>query len=396
MDSDSIAALKARRKMYKSTNAVYRTLQKHLDTMPLGFPATTSGVEIRLLQEIFTAEEAKIALCLDYRFATVTTIMGRSNSIGYTEPQLSAMLDSMVCKGSILLRDTEKEPRYALFPFLVGMYEMQLGHFTPSFYIDTQKYIDEKFAVEYLTTKEKQFRVVPIEKSITPKQNIASYDEVREIIDRSNGKIALRKCVCKHGNDLIDNPCKITDRRDICMEFRDYYNVTIRANMGVQISKKEAQEITDQNEKDGLIILTSTMRDPQFLCGCCRCCCGALGMIRPLPRPVDFIRSNFFTAVKMDSCTGCQTCVSRCHMNALISDPETGKTIAVNEKRCIGCGLCVATCKSGALKLQKKEDQFLPPKNFDELFELIMKHKKSDLQKRKMMLNATMEGKALI
>ncbi|MCF6247892.1 MAG: 4Fe-4S dicluster domain-containing protein [Desulfobacula sp.] len=289
----------------------------------------------------------------------------------------------MVSKGAILLRDTGEEPSYCLLPFLVGMYEMQLGHCTPSFFIDSQKYINEKFAVEYLTTMEKQFRVVPIGKSITPKQNIASYDEVREIIDRSNGKIALRKCVCKYGNDLIDKPCKVTDRREICMEFRDYYNVTIRAKMGVPISKKEARDITDQNEKDGLIILTSTMQNPQFLCGCCNCCCGALGMVGALPRPVDFIRSNFFTTIKVDSCIGCQTCSKRCQMNALISDAETKKIIAIDEKRCIGCGLCVATCKSGSLKLKNKEDQFVPPKNFDDLFELIIKNKKVTSKKEK-------------
>ena len=31
----------------------YRQLQKHLDTMPVGYPATDSGVEIRLLKKIF-------------------------------------------------------------------------------------------------------------------------------------------------------------------------------------------------------------------------------------------------------------------------------------------------------------------------------------------------------
>ena len=38
----------------------YTELQKHLDKMPVGYPATKSGVEINLLKTIFTPEEATI------------------------------------------------------------------------------------------------------------------------------------------------------------------------------------------------------------------------------------------------------------------------------------------------------------------------------------------------
>jgi len=43
-------------------DALYRQLQRHLDRMPVGFPATESGVEIRILRQIFTPEEAELAL----------------------------------------------------------------------------------------------------------------------------------------------------------------------------------------------------------------------------------------------------------------------------------------------------------------------------------------------
>jgi hypothetical protein len=41
---------------------VYRRLQQHLDRMPVGFPATRSGVEIRILRQLFSPEAAEIAL----------------------------------------------------------------------------------------------------------------------------------------------------------------------------------------------------------------------------------------------------------------------------------------------------------------------------------------------
>ena len=41
---------------------VYRKLQKYLDRMPISYPETESGVEIRILKHLFTPEEAEIAL----------------------------------------------------------------------------------------------------------------------------------------------------------------------------------------------------------------------------------------------------------------------------------------------------------------------------------------------
>ena len=41
---------------------VYRKLQEHLDNMPVAYPATKSGVEIRLLKHLFTEREAELAL----------------------------------------------------------------------------------------------------------------------------------------------------------------------------------------------------------------------------------------------------------------------------------------------------------------------------------------------
>jgi len=53
--------------MEKSENA-YIALQRHLDRQPVGFPATKSGSEIKILKRIFTPQEAEIATCLTYKF----------------------------------------------------------------------------------------------------------------------------------------------------------------------------------------------------------------------------------------------------------------------------------------------------------------------------------------
>ena len=59
---------------------VYRKLQQHLDTMPIGYPPTQSGAEINLLKLIFTPEEAQIAGHLDYRHKTVDQIFATAKA----------------------------------------------------------------------------------------------------------------------------------------------------------------------------------------------------------------------------------------------------------------------------------------------------------------------------
>ena len=59
-------------------------------------------------------------------------------------------------------------------------------------------------------------------------------------------------------------------------------------------------------------------------------------------------------------CTGCETCLDRCQMEAI--DIVEGKAL-INRKRCIGCGLCVSTCPTDAVRLAKKSEdqQYVPP-----------------------------------
>ena len=60
---------------------IYVKLQKHLDNQAVGFPATRSGVEIKILKHIFTPKEAEIACCLSYKFEPLETIFDRAGNL---------------------------------------------------------------------------------------------------------------------------------------------------------------------------------------------------------------------------------------------------------------------------------------------------------------------------
>ncbi|MFW9906607.1 MAG: 4Fe-4S binding protein, partial [Candidatus Thorarchaeota archaeon] len=113
---------------------------------------------------------------------------------------------------------------------------------------------------------------------------------------------------------------------------------------------------------------------------CCNCCCLSLSKAKEIPRPAQFLASNFYAEVDKELCTGCGTCLERCQMNALKLVNNISK---VNFKRCIGCGLCVSTCPEEAIHLRKKEKEVMPPSTVDELYAEIAQIKEDLKQKMK-------------
>lgn len=369
-------SLKKKIKFFSDANQPYKNLRKHLDRQAVGYPATLSGIELRLLKELFTTAEAEAALCLSYKFDQFEAIYARAKDKGYERQEFQQLLESMEKKGGIFVKRSEGDTYYALHPYAIGMFEFQIKRLTPSLFLDSHNYVLQGYGMEYLSTKVPQMRVIPISKTLTPFQNVAQYDHIREIVDGTKDKIVITDCICKNGKDLVGNPCKVTDRREVCMGFRDYADTYTRHGWGRMISKEEAMDILDQNEKDGLVLIAASMQEPQYVCSCCDCCCGIIEMVKIMPHPVDFVASNFYAELNPELCKGCKTCVKRCQMQAIQFDEKSQKAESINIQRCIGCGLCASSCKTGSINLKKKEKEFIPPKDMDELYEVIMQNKK--------------------
>jgi Na+-translocating ferredoxin:NAD+ oxidoreductase subunit B len=73
--------------------------------------------------------------------------------------------------------------------------------------------------------------------------------------------------------------------------------------------------------------------------------------------------SNYFAEVNQDECTGCETCLERCQMEAI--KMNEGELAEINLDRCIGFGLCVAACPEDAIQLTPKPEALrrTPPAN---------------------------------
>jgi Pyruvate/2-oxoacid:ferredoxin oxidoreductase delta subunit len=359
----------------------YIKLQKHLDQQAVGLPATKKGLEIKILQHIFTPREAEIATFLSYRYEPLENIYRRVSKKVASAEALEKILDGTVKKGGIGFKIKNGQKHYANAPLVVGMYEFQLNRLTPEFMKDFDDYVANKsFGIEFLGTELPQMRTIPVGKSIHPRHNVSTFDEVTTLLKQAQGPFVILECICRKKQAIEKNPCKLTDRKETCLAMGDTAQMIRTGEIGREISRDEAMAIIEQNQKEGLVLQPSNSRSPEFICSCCGCCCGMLQVHQILPKPLDFWATNFYAVVDADACQGCGNCEKSCQV-AAVHVREKDQVAVVNLDRCIGCGLCVSDCPAGAISLCKKPVEVAPPQTYEELYDIIMEKKKGKLRK---------------
>ncbi|MBZ5584893.1 MAG: 4Fe-4S binding protein [Acidobacteriia bacterium] len=345
------------------TDELYRELQRHLDRMPVPFPATESGVELRILKHLFTPEEARLALCLSAIPEPLEAIRRRAGRMAIEE--LRQALERMAEKGSIQKAPGKGGPLYGKSPLVLGMYEAQVDRLTPEFERDMRAYLDEKFGAALLATQTPQMRTAPVNKSIEVERAVAQYDDIRAYVEGHPGPFAALNCICRQGKDLTGEPCRQTKERRNCLVLGAAAMVTMDRGISVEVTKEGMLALLEQADREGLVLQPQNTQEPIFVCCCCGCCCGVLTSAKKLPRPAYLFQTDFVAEVDRDACQICGACAPRCQMDAIASGDEPA---AVAEERCIGCGLCVTSCPSGALRLRKKEGTKPPPGNMRALY----------------------------
>jgi len=417
-----------RQKTGMKNQKIYRELQRHLNTMPVGFPASQSGSDIKLLRHIFTPEEAKIVCCLSYRPEPLESIFERGKHL-YENGKpavesiasLEKILDRIQKKGGIESRIKEGRRYFCTAPLVVGMYEMQIDRLTPQFLEDFSEYSsDINFGLEFLSLKKSQMRTIPIQKSITPSHHVSHFDEVSTLFEKASAPFVVIECICRKKSSMAGEPCKVTDRKETCIAVGNTAATCLFMGVGREISRDEALSIIENNQKKGLVLQPSNTEELDFICSCCGCCCGMLSIHQKLPIPMEFWSSNFYATVDTDECNGCGVCERRCQVGAVkverkqsvtgLFKPSDGRSpLQHNQKSdkavrkirrsstidnlcakavidlnaCLGCGLCVPACPSKAIILVKKSVEIEPPRDRDALHETIMENKQGTLGKLK-------------
>ena len=197
---------------------IYRQLQQHLDRMPVPFPATSSGVELRILRMLFTEEDAEVALALSAVPESPRTIrrrLGRDWSLG----RLVATVASMAERGLIERMRIKGTVRYSKSILAVGIYERQLTRLTPELQRDMEEYFNEAFGEAFHSVRPQQMRTVPVEIKLTVERPVTTYDDLRGFVESNKGPFAVMDCICRNGKDLLGEPCRQTAMRSTCLTF---------------------------------------------------------------------------------------------------------------------------------------------------------------------------------
>ncbi len=375
-----------------NSDGIYRLLQRHLDRQAIGFPATWSGADIRLLKRLFTPDEAKLALHLSCKPSPAEQITHRAAS-DFPAKEAERLLDSMLMKGAIGWKKKDGLSHWYVLPLVVGMYEGQDGDPSPEFLDKTDAYFKTLgFGTAFLSVKPSQMRTIPINKSIPVEHHVATYDQIRSVVEDASGPFVVLPCICRKSKAMKGKPCAKTSRRETCLAFGDMAAWVLRRGHGRAVSRDEVLAILRQNEEDGLVLQPANTQQPEFVCSCCGCCCGMLSFQKFLPHPVDFWSCNYVAEVDGSACSHCGTCVSRCQVGAVTLTGPSGEA-RINVSRCIGCGLCVPTCPSQAVRLKKKSAETVPPKDEEALSDEIMANKKGTAEQLRMLMKVALKMK---
>jgi hypothetical protein len=225
------------------TDEVYRKLARVLDTLPNGFPAAEDGLELRVLEKIFTLEEAELFCELRLTVETAEQIAERT---GRPLAGLDEVLTRMwLEKGQILGVQVGPMRLFRMLPWFPGMWEMQFH----------RDHMDEELALlcsEYhayfgreIGRGPKVMRTIPIEQEVTAEQLVLSYDRVSGIIE--NGQtILLNDCACRKEEQMLGRGCD--HPLDVCLTIVPVPGAFEDGSLGRPISKKEAYAVLDKAE----------------------------------------------------------------------------------------------------------------------------------------------------
>jgi ferredoxin len=332
-------------------NSPYKRLAERLDALPNGFPPTEDGVELQLLAKIFTPEEAALAAQLRLTKETPEQIAGR---IGGDPKELSQQLKGMARKGLITAGRTEEGLGYGLMPFVVGIYEMQIGNLDAELARLFEDYYMTVFG-QVLNVKPSYHRVIPVNETVRTDMEVRPFESAADIVNEARAWGVL-DCICRKQKELIGDPCD--HPVDVCMVFNQKPGAFDNNPVITAVSHEESMATLQRAADAGLVhSVSNKQRDMSYICNCCTCSCAILRGIADLGVANAVAWSGFINQVDEDLCIACDLCIEHCQFDALSLDG----VVQVDRMRCVGCGVCVPSCPEEALNLVRRPADEIEP-----------------------------------
>jgi Na+-translocating ferredoxin:NAD+ oxidoreductase subunit B len=327
---------------------VYRRLQEKINGYGPGFPASESGVELKILQIVFTGEDAEFYMKMAQMPETVEMIAGR---LSVDAVKTVKQLEHMLNKGTVLCFEKDGRTVYSPAPYIVGLYENITDSMDATTAELLEQYHNEVYFRHLTDAMKVGLRYVPVQKALDVTSQVLPLDDVIKIL-KSKRKIAVIDCPCRKQLELTGTPTN--KPLETCFSFNDYAEYYVeKRKQGRYLTVDEAIAIQNLCDKEGLVTQSSILKDFKIMCHCDKNCI----MFRSFGNriPTEYFVSNYYSQVDPDACAGCGACVERCQTEAIsIGEDDLA---AVQRDRCIGCGLCVTVCPTKAVALRQKPEK---------------------------------------
>jgi electron transport complex protein RnfB len=187
----------------------YKQLAKQLNALPNGFPPTDDGRELKLLAKLFTPEEAELAAQLGPSLETTEEIAARTGSDAV---ELRKQLKGLSKRGLIEAGRRDGALGFKLMPFVVGIYEMQVGIMDAELARLFEDYF-QQFS-EVLRVKPQVHRIIPVGETVRNSMEVRPFESASEIVNTAQSWGVL-DCICRKQKALIGQACG--HPVDVCM-----------------------------------------------------------------------------------------------------------------------------------------------------------------------------------
>lgn len=329
----------------------YKQLAEQLNALPNGFPPTDDGRELKLLAKLYAPEEAGLAAQLLPSLETVEDIAART---GREAAGLRDQLKAMSRRGLIEAGRKDGVLGFKLLPFVVGIYEMQVGTLDAELARLFEDYF-QQFS-QMLRVKPQVHRVIPVDETIRNPMEVRPFESAAEIVNAMQSW-GVQDCICRKQKALIGEGCD--HPIDVCMVFHPRPNAFDTHPVIHALTHDEAMGTLRRAAEAGLVhSVSNSAEGVYYICNCCTCSCGILRGMAELGIANVVASSAFVNQVDEAICNGCEDCIQSCQFKALSMDGLLAKVDAV---RCTGCGVCVIACSTGALGLVRRPEDEVKP-----------------------------------
>jgi Pyruvate/2-oxoacid:ferredoxin oxidoreductase delta subunit len=327
----------------------------------------------RTLRETVSAEELSVFFLLPFvRSISLDKLEKKARKAGISAQDLYTRLTRLADEGFIVAYETPEEQTYERgHPVFMTEQQVRKPEDTPrrTFYAQFFNTFLEGDSADAMPTKTPYFRVLPVEATLTGKtgtkkvivdeaipdpRGVLPLDVLSEIVKQDTTLIGVAECYCRKTKRILGQGCE--HPLETCFVFNELADTLIRHGHARQIEYDEAMQILRQCEELGLVHSADNCeREILSVCNCCSSCCI---LIKTWMRGQTNAGapSRYAPLHDADRCTLCESCISRCPVEArAIRD---GRMI-VDVERCLGCGLCVTACPASANRMTLRDK---PPK----------------------------------